>query len=93
MNQYEVTLTGNYEKTISVRAKSPVHAREKIETILFDTNLINFTDDDFVCGEASIANPNEDECEENGESLKDGCCSECAYCCPVCGNCMCEDEM
>lgn len=92
MKNYDVTLTGHYEKTISVRAKTPAHAREKIETILFDTDLIDFTDDDFICGEATITDPYENECEENDESLTDDCCSGCAYQCPVCGNCLYEDE-
>ena len=92
MKKYEVTLTAHYEKTISVYADSPKQAKEKTETILFDTDLIEFSDDDFICGEASINDPCEDEREENDESLTDDCCSECAYSCPVCGNCLCEDE-
>ena len=91
MNKYEVILTGHYEKTVTVNAETPAHAREKIETILFDTDLINFADDDFVCGEATITAPYEDDPEENDGSLADDCCSECAYLCPVCGNCLCED--
>ena len=55
MKQYEVTLTGHYEKTISVYADSPEQAAEKLKIILFDTNLIDFSDEDFVCDEADIA--------------------------------------
>ena len=55
MKQYEVTLTGHYEKTISVYADSPEQAAEKLKIILFDTDLIDFSDEDFVCGEADIA--------------------------------------
>ena len=47
-------LTGHYEKTISVYADSPEQAAEKLKTILFDTDLIDFSDEDFVCGEADI---------------------------------------
>ena len=92
MKKYDVTLTAQYEKTITVYADSPEHAREKVETILFDTDLIEFSDEDFICGEATINAPCEDECEENDESFEDDCCSECAYFCPVCGECMYEDE-
>lgn len=88
MKKYDVTLTAHYEKTISVYADTPKQAKEKTETVLFDTDLIDFSDDDFVCGEATI----NDSDEENDESLADDCCSGCAYCCPVCGNCLCEDE-
>ena len=55
MKQYDVTLTGHYEKTISVYADSPEQAAEKLKIILFDTDLIDFSDEDFVCGEADIA--------------------------------------
>lgn len=81
MNEYKITLTAHYEKTVSVFADSPKQAQEKMKTVLFDTDLIHFTDDDFVCGEAVIADDNEDDC------------SGCDYLCPVCGCCMCgEDE-
>ena len=79
MKKYDVTLRGHYEKTISVYADSPEEAKKKTEIVLFDTDLIDFTDDDFVCGEADIT-----------ESLTDG--SECPYFCPVCGECVYEDE-
>ncbi|NBH36362.1 hypothetical protein D3Z58_23280 [Clostridiaceae bacterium] len=54
MKKYEVTLTAHYEKTISVYADSPEEAREKLKTVLFDTDLVSFSDADFVCGEADI---------------------------------------
>ena len=95
MKKYDVTLTAHYEKTVSVYADSPEQAKEKIETVLFDTDLIDFSDEDFVCGEAEICVPCEDEsskdegCED--EDMEDGCCSDCPYFCPVCGECMYED--
>lgn len=54
MKKYDVTLTAHYQKTISVCAESAEQAKAKTEIILFDTDLINFTDDNFVCGEADI---------------------------------------
>ena len=106
MKKYDVTLTAHYEKTISVCAESAEQAKAKTEIILFDTDLINFTDDDFVCGEADIQDAGEGGCEAKiNESCEDGaedtdeeetnedeCCSDCPYFCPVCGECMCEDE-
>ncbi len=93
MNKYNVTLTVHYEKTVSVFADSPEQAQEKMKIILFDTDLIDFTDEDFVCGEAFIANEN--GCEES-EAVSEECneddCSGCDYCCPVCGCCMCGEE-
>ena len=50
MNKYDVTLTAHYEKTVSVYADTPEQAKEKTKIILFDTDLINFTGDGFVCG-------------------------------------------
>ena len=41
-------------------ALSPEQAKEKTKIILFDTDLINFTDDGFVCGEADITEQSED---------------------------------
>lgn len=98
MKKYDVTLTGHYEKTISVYADSPEQAAEKVKIILFDTDLIEFSDEDFVCGEADIAEA--DECDEDGceetegedECLEHEDCSDCPYYCPMCGECMYEDE-
>lgn len=99
MKQYEVTLTGHYEKTISVYADSPEQAAEKLKIILFDTNLIDFSDEDFVCGEADIAEADGDgekkidtPDEDEDECLKHEDCSGCPYFCPMCGECRLEDE-
>ena len=54
MKKYDVTLTAHYRKTVSVCAESHEQAKEKTKIILFDTDIINFTDDDFVCGESDI---------------------------------------
>lgn len=99
LKQYDVTLTGHYEKTISVYADSPEQAAEKLKIILFDTDLIDFSDEDFVCGEADIAEADEDgekeidpSDDEEDECLKHEDCSECPYFCPMCGECRLEDE-
>lgn len=98
MKKYDVTLTGHYEKTISVYADSPEQAAEKVKIILFDTDLIEFSDEDFVCGEADIQDAdecNEDGCEESAdeaEDMENACCSGCPYYCQMCGECMYEDE-
>lgn len=95
MKKYDVTLTGHYEKTISVYAESPEQAKEKTKIILFDTDLIHFSDEDFVCGEADITAADEDGCEENtamNEDMEEDDCSGCPYFCPVCGECLYEDE-
>ena len=54
MNKYDVTLTAHYEKTVSVYADTPEQAKEKIETVLFDTDIIQFTDEDFIGGDATL---------------------------------------
>ena len=98
MKKYDVTLTGHYEKTISVYADSPEQAEEKVKIILFDTDLIEFSDEDFACGEADIAEADkcdEDGCEETDgedECLENEDCSGCPYFCPVRGECIYEDE-
>ena len=94
MKKFDVTLTGQYEKTIAVYADSPEQAMEKVHTILFDTDLIDFSDEDFVCGEADIKDINEDEFKEyydENVDKKNGNCSECACFCPVKKECMCKD--
>ena len=94
MKKYDVTLTAHYEKTISVCAESAEQAKAKTEIILFDTDLINFTDEDFICGEAKINESCEDGAEDTDEeeANEDEFCSDCPYFCPVCGECMYEDE-
>ena len=64
MKKYDVTLRGHYEKTISVYADSPEEAKKKTEIVLFDTDLIDFSDDDFVCGEANITESLTNSCED-----------------------------
>ena len=86
MKKYDVTLIGHYEKTIAVYADSPEQAAEKVRIILCDTDLIDFSDDDFDYGEADIQEADEDEC------LKHEDCSDCPYFCPMCGECRLEDE-
>ena len=94
MKNYDVTLNAHYEKTISVCADSPEQAAEKVKIILFDTDLIEFSDEDFVCGEADITGQSEDSldsvCENTLQENED--CSDCPYFCPVCGECMYEDD-
>lgn len=94
MKKYDVTLTAHYEKTISVYAESPEDAKRKMELILFDTDLIDFTDDDFVCGEANITEFCEDGLDntDDKDASEEESCSGCPYLCPVCGECMYEDE-
>ena len=94
MKKYEITLTAHYEKTISVYADSLKEAREKLKTVLFDTDLVAFSEEDFVCGEADIEDA--DKTEAEGTGIEDECleheeCSGCPYYCPMCGECMYED--
>ena len=97
MNKYDVTLTAHYKKTVSVYADTPEQAKEKIETVLFDTDIIQFTDEDFIGGDAAILvadkeKPVKDECPDEDDCSEYDDCSDCPYFCPVCGECMCEDE-
>src|SRR5699024_2243722 len=94
LKKFEVTLTGHYQKTISVYAETPEQAKEKTETILFDTDLIDFSDEDFIGGEAAISVGCEDGLEElvEEETDEDDCCSGCPYFCSVCGECVYKDE-
>ena len=81
MKKYDVTLRGHYEKTISVYADSPEEAKKKTEIVLFDTDLIGFSDDDFVCGEANITEQSEDGLDVAGENTlqENEDCSDCPY--------------
>ena len=97
MNKYDVTLTAHYEKTVSVYPDTPEQAKEKIETVLFDTDIIQFSDEDFIGGDAAIlvadeGKPDKDECSDEDDCSEYDDCSDCPYFCPVCGECMCEDE-
>lgn len=96
MKKYDVTVTECYQKTIFVYADSLQEAAKKVETILFDTDIIDFTDENLISGEAVINEASEDdfteEQSENGDTQNEPC-SDCAYLCPVCGDCLCEDKM
>ena len=67
LKKFKVTLTGHYQKTISVYAETPEQVKEKTETILFDTDLIDFSDEDFIGGEAVVTVDREDSLEESVE--------------------------
>ena len=91
MKNYEVTLVAHYAKTVSIHADSPEQAAEKLKTVLFDTDLVKFSQEDFVCGEADIKDEEEDGCEEmesEGGGFENEDCSDCPYFCPMCGKCM-----
>ena len=94
LKKYDVTLTAHYRKTVCVYAESPEQAKEKTKIILFDTDLINFTDDGFVCGEADITEQSEDGLDGVGENTlqENEDCSDCPYFCPVCSEGMYEDD-
>mgnify|MGYP000286850541 FL=1 len=49
---------------------------------------------DFVCGEADITEQSEDGLDGAGENTlqENTDCSDCPYFCPVCGECMYEDD-
>ena len=81
LKKYDVTFTAHYRKTLSVYAESPEQAKEKTKIILFDTDLINFTDDDFVCGEADITEQSENGLDGAGENTlqENEDCSDCPY--------------
>ena len=82
MKKYDVTLTAHYRKTVSVYAESPEQAKEKTKIILFDTDLINFTEQ----SEDGLDGAGENTLQENTD------CSDCPYFCPVCGECMYEED-
>ena len=89
-----MTLVAHYAKTVSIHADSPEQAAEKLKTVLFDTDLVRFSNKDFVCGEAEIKDENEGGCEENtaeNGDMEGVCCPDCPYFCPMCGECMYED--
>lgn len=80
MNEYKINLKGYYEKTVTVCADTAEQAAEKLKTALFDTDLIQFTDEDFIGGDVEILDTDEDNDEDE--------CSGCECCCPICGNCI-----
>lgn len=95
MKKYGVTLTGHYEKTISVYTASPEDAKRKLEIVLFDTDLIDFSDDDFISGKADIRDVATENCEDKeteDECMKYEDCTDCPCFCHICGECMCADE-
>ena len=80
LKKYDVTLTAHYRKTVSVYAESPEQAKEKTKIILFDTDLITEQSEDGLDGAG------ENKLQENED------CSDCPYFCPMCGECMYEDD-
>ena len=95
MKKYDVTMTGRYKKTMSIYADSLEQATENVKTVLFDTNLICFSSEDFVDGKVTITDADQSRCEENDtgdECMENEDCSDCPHFCPVCGACLYENE-
>ena len=88
MKNYDVTLTAHYEKTVSVCAYSPEQAAEKVKIILFDTDHIEFSDEDFVCGGADITEHSKNGLNDTDkeELSEEDDCSDCPYFCPCAEN-------
>ena len=79
MKEYKVKLNAHYGKTISIYADDPEQAAEKLKTVLFDTDAVQFTEEDFVHGKADISDVHKHsakEMESKDRFLKDGCCSD-----------------
>ncbi|MCI8783397.1 MAG: hypothetical protein HFG84_08265 [Dorea sp.] len=91
MKEYHVKLNAHYEKPLTIYADSPEQAAEKLKNILFDSNAIQFSEEDFACGEAVITDSCKGSPQESGiknEALKNSCCSGCTLQRPVCkGRC------
>ncbi len=104
MKIFDVKITGKYEKSMTVLAESIEEAKDKTAMILFETDLLDFEDEDFAGGDVDITErmpedetgtedaENMDDEDENEEETgdSDGFCRTCRYCCPVCGECMYE---
>ena len=87
MKKYEITIAAYYEKTIPIHAETPSQANDLVKTILLNTDLIKFSDDDFICGEAVINDTYEDD-----KSVENDQCIKCPDCCPLCGCCLFGEE-
>lgn len=87
MKEYKAKLNAHYGKTISIYADDPEQAAEKLKTVLFDTDAVQFTEEDFVHGKADITDAHKQstkEMESKDRFLKDGCCSDCLCQCAIC---------
>lgn len=90
MKKYEVTITRQYEKTISVNANCAIEAKEKIENVLTDTDLIKFFDEEICSENVSVFDENGNMVIDNDNDYDD--CSECIYCCQVCNECIYDED-
>lgn len=87
MKEYKAKLNAHYGKTISIYADDPEQAAKKLKTVLFDTDAVQFSEEDFVHGKADITDAhkqNTKEMESKDRFLKDGCCSDCLCQCVIC---------
>lgn len=87
MVNFDVTLKGHYEKTVTISGKSLEDAVANLHILLADPDLIGFSNEDFCYGEASFAGEDdeEDECLEYEE------CTDCPHYCPLHKECRYED--
>ena len=61
---------------------------------IIDDKSFDVSQEDFVCGEADITEHSKDGLDDTDEEelSEEDDCSDCPYFCPVCGECLYEDE-
>lgn len=87
LKEYKAKLNAHYGKTISIYADDPEQAAEKLKTVLFDTDAVQFLEEDFVHRKADITDAHKQstkEMESKDRFLKGGCCSDCLCQCAIC---------
>ena len=93
MKKYDVTLTAHMKRPFPfVRRVQNRQSKDRNYPVRY--RPYQLYDDGFVCGEADITEQSEDGLDGAGENTlqENTDCSDCPYFCPVCGECMYEDD-
>ena len=95
MKIYDVNVTGKYKKSMVVLAENAEEAKEKVSMILFETDLLEFDDEDFFRGDVDISERKTTQrldCDEENDEEDDEPCCICKCRCPVCGECLYDES-
>lgn len=92
MKPYNVRAVFQYQRMVTVQAKSEEEALEKMKMVVCETDPIRFEEDDLISCDIAIEGKDKEEVQQQERYICEEACQECIFECPVCGGCLCEGE-
>lgn len=92
MKPYDVRVTFQYQKLVTIQAKTEEEALEKMKMVVCETDLMRFEEDDLISCDVKVEGGNMTEGQYKETDICEESCKECVFECLVCGGCLCAGE-